>query len=157
MNSVSDAAIYSVEFGQMLEREAKRIGMNLSLRREPSESYWTAVAGQKPYAMTNFHPRPTHNMLLDLAFRKGAVWNFSNYENERLEQLIGESRATLDTGLRKQQYAEIQTIIHNSGAIIIPCFLNYVDGIANRVKGMTPLYIGNLSGFNFADKIWVDA
>ncbi len=155
--SVSDAALYSVELGQMIHREAQRIGMNLSLRREPAESYWTAVAGQKPYAMTNFHPRPTVNMLLDLAFRKGAVWNFSHYNNERLEQLMDQSRATLDMDLRKQQFAEIQEIIHNSGAIIIPTFLSYVDGMSKKVKGITPLYIGNLGGFNFADKIWLDA
>lgn len=154
--SVSDAALYSVEMGQMLQREAQRIGMNLSLRREPAESYWTAVTGQKPYAMTNFHPRPTLNMLLDLAFRKGAVWNFSHYENERLEQLLDQSRATLDLDLRKEQFAEIQQIIHQSGAIIIPCFLNYVDGVSKKIKGLEPLYIGSLGGFNFADKIWID-
>ena len=107
--------------------------------------------------MANFHPRPTLNMLLDLAFRKGAVWNFSNYENDRLEQLLDESRATLDMDLRKQQFAEIQGIIHNSGAIIIPCFLNYVDGVSKKVRGLEPLYIGNLGGFNFADTIWIDA
>lgn len=155
--SVSDAALYSVELGQMLQREAQRIGMNLSLRREPSESYWTAVTGQKPYAMANFHPRPTLNMLLDLAFRKGAVWNFSHYENDKLARLMDASRATLDLDLRKQQFGEIQSMIHNSGAIIIPCFLNYVDGVSNKIKGLTPLYIGNLGGFDFADKIWIDA
>lgn len=154
--SVSDAALYSVEYGQILQREATRIGMNLNLRREPAESYWTAVAGVRPYAMTNFHPRPTYNMFLDLAFREGAVWNFSHYSNDRLEKLITESRATLDLDLRKEQFAEIQTIIHDSGAILIPCFLNYVDGISTKVKGLTPLFIGNLHGFDFADEIWLD-
>lgn len=155
--SVSDAAIYSVEYGQLLQREAMQIGMNLQLRREPAESYWTAVAGVRPYAWTNFHPRPTYNMFLDLAFRKGAVWNFSHYSNDRLESLINESRATLDPTLRKEQFAEIQTIIHNSGAILIPCFLSYLDGISTKVKGLTPLPIGNLHGFDFADRIWLEA
>jgi len=155
--SVSDAVIYSVDMGQLLQREASRIGMNLSIRREPAESYWSVVAGQKPYATTNFHPRPTYNMLLNLAWQKGAVWNFSHYDNERLQALINESRGTLDMDLRKQQYGEIQSILHNSGAIIIPCFLSYVDGVSKKVKGLTPLQIGNLSGFNFTDKIWLDA
>lgn len=155
--SVSDAALYSVEYGQLLQREAMRIGLNLNLRREPAESYWTAVAGVRPYAFTNFHPRPTYNMLLDLSFREGAVWNFSHYSNDRLEKLINESRATLDLEKRKEQFAEIQTTIHNSGAILIPCFLNYVDGISTKVRGLTPLPIGNLHGFDFADRIWLDS
>ncbi|AYD04529.1 ABC transporter substrate-binding protein [Neorhizobium sp. NCHU2750] len=155
--SVSDAVLYSVDLGQLIQREASRAGMKLSIRREPSESYWSAVAGKKPYATTNFHPRPTYGMLLNLAWRKGAVWNFSHYENDKLEKLIVESGSTLDMGLRKEQYADIQTILHNSGAIIIPCFLNYVDGVSKKIKGMKPLQIGNLGGFNFTDKIWIDA
>lgn len=155
--SVSDAVLYSADLGQMIQREASRIGMNLQIRKEPSESYWSAVAGKKPYSMTNFHPRPTYGMLLNLSWRKGAVWNFSHYENDRLEQLIIESGATLDQALRQEQYAEIQTILHNSGAIIIPCFLSYVDGVSKKVKGLKPLQIGNLGGFNFTDKIWLDA
>jgi|GEM_PF-2395592 len=96
-------------------------------------------------------------MLLNLAWKKGAVWNFSHYENERLEKLIDMTRAEFDLAKRKEQYGEIQSIIHGSGAIAIPAFLSYVDGVAKKIKGLTPLPIGNLGGFNFTDRIWVDA
>lgn len=154
--SVGDGVLYSTDIGQLLLREATRVGLNLDLKREPAESYWTAVAGQRPYFATNFHPRPTYNMLLNLSWRKGAVWNFSHYENDRLELLIDESRATLDMAKRIEYYHEIQSIIYNSGAIIIPCFLNYVDGVSKKIKGLTPLPIGSLGGFNFTDRIWIE-
>ena len=95
-------------------------------------------------------------MLLNLAWRKGAVWNFSHYENDSLEKLIIDSRATLDPAKRKEQYDEIQAIIYNSGAMVLPCFLNYVDGVSNKVKGLTPIPVGSLGGFNFTDRIWLE-
>ncbi|GEO14038.1 ABC transporter substrate-binding protein [Microvirga aerophila] len=154
--SVSDGVLYSVDIGQLMQREASRAGLNLELRREPADSYWSAVAGKRPYFATNFHPRPTYNMLLNLAWRKGAVWNFSHYENDNLEKLIIDSRATLDPAKRKQQYDEIQAIIYNSGAMVLPCFLNYVDGVSNKIKGLTPIPVGSLGGFNFTDRIWLE-
>lgn len=154
--SMGDAVLYSVDIGQLMQREAMRAGLNLQIKREPAESYWTAVAGKRPFFATNFHPRPTYNMLLNLAWKKGAAWNFSHYENEKLEKLIDATRAEFDLAKRKEQYGEIQTIIHNSGAIIIPTFLSYVDGISKKIKGLTPLPIGNLGGFNFTDRIWLD-
>ena len=153
---VGDGVLYSIDIGQLLLREATRAGLNLDIKREPAESYWTAVAGKRPYAATNFHPRPTYNMLLNLAWRKGAPWNFSHYNNDKLEKLIDESRATLDMQKRVEYYHEIQSIIHNSGAIILPCFLSYIDGVSKRIKGLTPLPIGSLGGFNFTDRIWLE-
>lgn len=154
--SLGEGVLYSVDMGQLMQREATRVGLNLELRREPTDSYWTAVAGKRPFFATNFHPRPTYNMLLNLAWRKGAVWNFSHYENDRLDQLIVDARATLDEKKRKEQYDEIQSIIYNSGAIILPCFLSYVDGISKKVKGLTPIPVGSLGGFNFSDRIWLE-
>lgn len=154
--SISDAVVYSVDIGQLMQREAARAGLNLELRREPTDSYWTAVAGNRPYFGTNFHPRPTYNMFLNLAWRKGAAWNFSHYESEKMESLITQAQSTLDEAKRKEQYDEIQSIIYNSGALVLPCFLSYVDGVSKKVKGLTPVPLGNLGGFNFADRIWLE-
>lgn len=154
--SASVAAQFSVEMGQMIVREASRIGMNVRIRNEPSDGYWTVIAGKKPYSFTNFNPRPTYNQLLNLAYRSGAVWNYSHYENPQLDQLIDLTRATLDVEVRTKHYHDVQEIIHNSGSIVIPTFLNYVDGHAKKLKGLEPVPIGQLGGFNFAAKIWID-
>jgi len=155
--SISDAVLYSVEMGQFLQREAARAGLNLDLKREPTDSYWNAVAGKRPFFATNFHPRPTYNMLLNLAWKSGAAWNFSHYDSEALDKLIDQARATLDQARRKELYNEIQKTIHNSGAIVLPCFLNYVDGVSKKVQGLTPIPVGNLGGFNFTDRIWLES
>jgi peptide/nickel transport system substrate-binding protein len=155
--NVSDAAPFSVEIGQLLQREAVQIGLNLELKREPADSYWNAVAGQRPFTAINFNPRPTYNMLLNLAWKSGVPWNFSHYANPELDGLIDKARATLDQTARIEAYHKIEKIIYDSGYLMLPCFISYVDGISQKVQGLTPVPVGNLGGFNFADKVWFES
>ncbi|MGO8868384.1 MAG: ABC transporter substrate-binding protein [Alphaproteobacteria bacterium] len=155
--NVSDAAPFSVEIGQLLQREAMQIGLNLDLKREPADSYWNAVAGKRPFTAINFNPRPTYNILLSLAWKSGVPWNFSHYSNPELDKLIDKARATLDQTERTDAYHQIQKIIYDSGYLMLPCFISYVDGISNKVQGLTPVPVGNLNGFNFADKVWIES
>ncbi|MFV0475776.1 MAG: ABC transporter substrate-binding protein [Pikeienuella sp.] len=154
--SASVAAVFSVEMGQILAREASRIGLNVRIRNESSDGYWTVVTGKKPYSFSNFNPRPTYNQLLNLAWRSGAVWNFSHYENPQLDELIDLTRSTLDIGQRTAHYHDLQEIIYNSGAIMLPTFFNYVDGHSKKLKGLEPIPINPLGGSNFAVNVWID-
>lgn len=154
---VSDASAFSVEIGQLLQRGAAGVGLNLDLRREPADSYWSAVAGKRALFAATFNPRPTYNMLLSLAWRSGAAWNFSHYSNPKLDALIDKARITLDQSLRAEIYGDIQTMIHDSGALVLPCFISLVDGVSNKVQGLTPIPVGALGGFNFTDRVWLTA
>ena len=54
-------------------------------------------------------------------------------------------------------YSQIQKSIQDSGSITLPCFMSYVDGISKKVKGLVPVPVGNLSGFNFSDSVWLES
>jgi len=153
---VSDAAPFSVEIGQLLQREATQIGLDLELKRDPADSYWNTVAGQRPFTAINFNPRPTYNMLLSLAWKSGVPWNFSHYSDSELDNLIDKARTTLDKSERTHTYYQIEKIIYDAGYLMLPCFISYVDGISNKVQGLVPVPVGNLSGFNFADRAWLE-
>lgn len=153
--SVSDGVVYSVEIAQLLQREAARAGLDLKLRREPSESYWTAVAGKRPYFATNFFARPTPNLLLNVTWKTGSQWNYSQFSNARLDELIDLARTTLDMDKRTAMYHEIQQILHDSGAVAMPVFMSYIDGVSSRVEGLVPNQLGNFSAFRFADQVWL--
>lgn len=152
---VSDASAFSVEIGQLLQREAAGVGLNLDLRREPADSYWSAVAGKRALFAATFNPRPTYNMLLNLAWKTGAAWNFSHYSDPDLDAMIDKARVVLDGTQRAQIYGDIQAKIHDSGALILPSFISFVDGVSNKVQGLTPIPVGALGGFNFTDRVWL--
>ncbi|MGB6008108.1 ABC transporter substrate-binding protein [Castellaniella sp.] len=154
---VSEASAFSIDIGQILQREAAGIGLNLDLRKEPATSYWSVVAGKRPFFAMTINPRPTYNILLNMTWKTGAVFNFSHFSDARLDSLIDTARVTMDEAKRADLYREIDAVIYGSGALILPAFINYVDGLSNRVKGLRPIPIAPLGGCEFVDSIWLSS
>ncbi len=54
-------------------------------------------------------------------------------------------------------YADMQTMIHEEAGIGIPLFLASLDGHTTKLKGLSPIPLGGLMGYNFAEHVWLDA
>ena len=154
---VSEAATQSVDFGQMIQREAARVGLTINLRREPSDGYWSNIWMQRAFHAGEWNARPTFGILLDLGWRSDSNWNETQLKNTRLDTLITEARETVDPAKRKEIFGGIQAILYEEGGNLIPAFGSYIDGKAIAVKGMPSTPTGNFGGFNFADSVWLDA
>lgn len=154
---VSDAALGSVDMGLMLQQTAARAGLTIELKREPSDGYWSNIWLKRAFIGSEWNARAVDDLNLSLVFLSDAKWNEDHIANERLDGLIKEARATLELEKRKEIYGEVQTIIHGESGHVIPAFADYLDGISNRVKGLEPVPVGNIGGFNFANKIWLDS
>jgi peptide/nickel transport system substrate-binding protein len=89
-------------------------------------------------------------------FKSDAKWNDTQFKDERLDQLIDLARATIDHEKQRTIYTEIEEIIYEQGGNAIPAFVNYLDGLSSKVKGLEPVPLGNLGGFNFADSVWLE-
>jgi peptide/nickel transport system substrate-binding protein len=155
--NVSEASPFSLEIAQLLQREGSRIGLNLDIRRNPSDSYWNNVSGQRAVTANTMNPRPTDGMNLNLSWRSGAPWNRTRLNNAELDSLIDQAGAEADQAKRKQIYGRVQEIIHESAVMTIPAFMNYVDGMAANVRGLKPLPVGLLGGYDFANTVWLAA
>lgn len=153
---VSAAAMNSIELGLLLQREAARIGLTIKLKREPADGYWGNIWRKRSFHAGEWNARPTYDLLLTLGWKSNAKWNETQFKSERLDKLIDEGRATVDFAKRKSIYGEIQKILHDEGGNLVPCFVDYLDAISNKVKGLKPVPVGNLGGFNFADSVWLD-
>jgi peptide/nickel transport system substrate-binding protein len=105
----------------------------------------------------NINPRPSADILLTQFFKSDAQWNESRWKNAKFDQLLVAARAETDLAKRKQMYADMQTMIHNESGIGIPLFLASLDGHTTKLKGLTPIPLGGLMGYNFAEHVWFDA
>lgn len=152
---VSDASAFSVDIGQLLQREAMNVGLNLNLQRDPADSYWSAIAGKRALFATTFNPWATVNMFLNLTWKTDAAWNFSHYSDPDLDRMIDTARVTTDEAKRKEIYSDIQQNIRGSGALNLPSFISFVDGVSNQVKGLKPVPTGPLGGYTFTDQVWL--
>jgi peptide/nickel transport system substrate-binding protein len=54
-------------------------------------------------------------------------------------------------------YADLQTMIHEQAGIGIPLFLSSLDAHTTRLKGLSPIPVGGLMGYNFAENVWLQA
>lgn len=152
----SPAASSSVDMAVILQNSASQAGLNIDLKRVPSDGYWSNYWLKAPFVYGNINPRPTANILLTLFFKSTAPWNESRWKNPKFDALLIQSRAETDFAKRKQMYADMQKLIHDEAGIGIPVFISSLDAYSTKVKGLQPIPVGDLMGFNFAQNVWLD-
>ncbi|WP_375134463.1 ABC transporter substrate-binding protein [Roseateles aquatilis] len=153
----SPVAMYSVEMGLVLQQAAQRAGLALELRRMPSDGYWSNHWLNSPVGFGNVNPRPSADALLTQFFKSDAAWNGSRWKNPQFDQLLLASRAETDLAKRKQMYADMQVLISQEAGVGIPLFLASLDGHSSKLKGLSPIPLGGLMGYSFAEHVWLDA
>ncbi|MDA8521494.1 ABC transporter substrate-binding protein [Acidovorax sp. NCPPB 4044] len=153
----SPAAMYSTEIALLLQQAGQRIGLDLDVKRMPADGYWSNHWLTNPVGFGNVNPRPSADTLLTQFFKSDAAWNESRWKSAQFDQLLLASRAETDQDKRKQMYADMQTMIHQDAGIGIPLFLASIDGHSTRLKGLSPIPLGGLMGYSFAEHVWVEA
>ena len=153
----SPAALYSVEMALVMQQTAKSIGLDLDVKRMPADGYWSNHWLNSAVGFGNVNPRPSADILLTQFFKSDAQWNESRFKDPKFDQLLVAARGETDLAKRKQMYADLQTMIHTEAGIGIPLFLASLDGHTTKLKGMTPIPLGGLMGYNFAEHVWLDA
>jgi peptide/nickel transport system substrate-binding protein len=153
----SPAAPNSIDMAQVMQQSGQRIGLNLELRRVPADGYWSNHWFKHPLGFGAINPRPSADILFTLFFKSDATWNESGWKNPRFDTLLGLARAETDDAKRRAMYAEMQGLVHEHSGIGIPVFQNLLDGHTTKLKGLHPIPVGNLMGFDFAQHAWLDS
>jgi peptide/nickel transport system substrate-binding protein len=153
----SPAAAGSVDMASVLQEYGARVGLELAVNRMPADGYWSTHWMKHPLTFGDVNPRPTADLVFSQFFRSDADWNESGWKNPRFDRLLVEARAEADEGRRKQLYGEMQQLVHDHCGVAIPVFIHMLDGHDRRLKGMTPIPLGGLMGYRFAEYAWWDA
>ena len=148
---VAEVAPGTTDICLLMQREAQKIGLKLNINKVPNDGYWGAVWMKTPINVTTWNMRPTANVMMNLAFAPTAPWNDSLWANERMGQLLIESRAVTDAGLRHEMYCEMQTLISNESGMIIPAHRNYLDAKSDKIEGITRMPLGALGGYEWPE------
>ena len=110
----------------LFSEHAKGAGIELTAVREPNDGYWADVWLKKPFVTVTWGARPTPDNMFTLAYKKGAAWNESHWENERFNELLTQAKGQLNDELRGEMYREMCQLARDDGGTIIPLFRNYV-------------------------------
>ncbi|MBU9366013.1 ABC transporter substrate-binding protein [Burkholderia multivorans] len=152
----SPAAMYSVDIAQILQQSARQAGLNLDIKRMPADGYWSNHWLQSPVGFGSIVPRPNADTVLTQFFRSNATWNESRWKNPKFDQLLSAARAETDMPKRRQMYADMQVMIHEGSGIGIPLFVATIDGHSKKLKGLSPIPLGGMMGYSFAENVWLE-
>ena len=153
----SRAATYSLDMALMLQQFGQLVGLEFEIHQVPADGYWSRHWLNSPVGFGNVNPRPTADMVLSQFFKSDSPWNESRWKSERFDRLLIAARSEFDHAKRKQMYADLQTMIHSDSGIGIPLFLSSIDGHSRKLQGLSPIPLGGLMGFSFAENVWLSS
>ncbi|MFN3986915.1 MAG: ABC transporter substrate-binding protein [Rhodocyclaceae bacterium] len=153
----SVAAPGSVDIAQLLQLSAQQIGLRLDIKQMPAEGYWSSHWMKHPLGFGAVSARPTADLLFSLFFQSDAAWNESGWKSAQFDELLLASRGETDDAKRKQLYADMQVLIHETAGVGIPQFNVSIDGHTARLKGYGGHPLGGLMGYMYAEHVWLDA
>lgn len=117
----------AVDAAALFKESASKAGIDVTVRREPDDGYWSNVWLKKPFCFGYWGGRPTEDWMFSQVYAKGAAWNESHWDNDRFNALLVEARSELDESKRRDMYREMQLLCRDDGGTIIPVFANYID------------------------------
>lgn len=116
----------AVDMCVLFSERAKAAGINLKVKREPNDGYWSDVWLKKPFVFVKWGARPTPDNMFTLAYKDDAAWNEAHWKHPRFNELLLQAKAELNDTLRAEMYREMCQISRDEGGTIIPIFVNFV-------------------------------
>ena len=153
----SEAAGSAIDMAMIIQASAAQIGMKLDMKRVPSDGYWSNYWLKAPIHFGNINPRPTPDILFSLLYKSDAPWNESRFVSEKFDKMLVEARGSLDQAKRREIYNEMQVMVSEQAATIIPAYTSNVDAISAKLKGLEPNPLGGMMGYAFAEYVWLAA
>jgi len=88
---------------------------------------------KKAFSACYWSGRPTENWIFSQIYAADASWNDTFWKNDRFNELLVQARSELNASLRREQYVEMQQIIHNDGGVCLPLFQSDVMAYSNKL------------------------
>lgn len=153
----SEAAKGSLDIAQLLQLSAQQIGLKLDIKRVSAEGYWSNHWMKHPLHFGAISARPTVDLMFSTFYHSEAAWNESGWKNEQFDQLLVAARGETDEAKRKQMYADMQVLVHETCGLGIPKFNSSLDGHNVKLKGYSAHPLGGFMGYMFAEHVWLEA
>jgi peptide/nickel transport system substrate-binding protein len=155
LHTAEACGVGAIEQALMLQQAALKVDFKITIKRDPSDGYWSSTWMKFPFHMSGWSAKATSGIFLTITNKSDAPWNESQWKNKKFDQLLLASNSETDYAKRKEMYCEMQQLIYDTGGTIIPAFSDFIDGISEKVKGLKPLPLAGLGGLKFHETVWL--
>ncbi|MGB0410674.1 MAG: ABC transporter substrate-binding protein [Pikeienuella sp.] len=145
----------AVDASALLQQSAAKAGMNIEVKREPNDGYWSEVWNKQPFCCSYWGGRPTQDQMYSTAYLSTADWNDTRFKREDFDQLLVAARAELDLTKRKQMYSDMGYMVRDEGGTICPMFNDFIDATGKRAGGYDADPNGEMMNGFALTKCWV--
>jgi peptide/nickel transport system substrate-binding protein len=157
LSTADSIATGAVDVAVLYSEHAKAAGIDIQVKREPNDGYWSDVWLKKPWCMVAWGARPTPDVMYSLAYKSGAAWNESHWENERFNELLVAAKSELDDSVRAEMYRDMAMLARDDGGTVLPYFPNFLYGRRSNVKTTGSVAASwQLDGYRAASRWWFD-
>ncbi len=131
-------------------------GINLEVKREPVDGYFSNVFMRKPFVASYWGARPTADLMFTTAYSSEAKWNESRFNNPAFDKLLVEARVELDESKRAEMYRDMQAMVRETGGTVVPLFADNVFAASDKI-GHPEAMAGNweLDGGRSLERWWM--
>ncbi|MFT4015057.1 MAG: ABC transporter substrate-binding protein [Paracoccus sp. (in: a-proteobacteria)] len=147
----------AVDAAVLFQQNAAAAGIELNIRREPDDGYWTNVWNVQPFCASYWGGRPTQDSRYSTNYISTAEWNDTRFKREDFDKLVLQARGELDTEKRKELYRQIAMIQRDEGGTILPVFNDYINAASKKLMGFVPDIGNDLSNGKLASRVWLES
>ena len=144
----------AVDAATLFKEDAKKSGIDIKMVVEPAQAYWDNDWLKKPFVGGNWNGRPTEDWMFTTVYAEGAPWNESHWSNKQFNDLLLAARAELDEAKRRQMYYEMQILVRDQGATIIPLFNNFMAAVSSKVQTAKVAANWEFDGYKAPERWW---
>ncbi len=132
---VSDISEGAIRMAEVYQAQVRDAGIDVRLVLAPSDGYWSDTWMQEPFVATSWSQRPA-DQILNEAFRSGAAWNETFWNDPEFDAALDAAREELDFETRKELYGDLQRTLFETGGAFIPVHLNSGRAFTAKISGL---------------------
>ncbi len=147
----------AVDAAVLYQESAKKAGIQIEVKREPEDGYWTNVWNAQPFCATYWGGRPTQDSRYSTSYLSTAEWNDTRFKNEAFDKMVVAARAELDETKRRAMYRDMSEMMRDEGGLIAPMFNDFIDGVSANIQGWVDNPAGELMNGDAPLRCWLSA
>ncbi|MCZ7450826.1 ABC transporter substrate-binding protein [Agrobacterium rhizogenes] len=147
----------AVDAAVLYQQSAKKAGIEIEVKREPGDGYWSNVWNVQPFSTAYWGGRATQDQMYSTAYLSSADWNDTRFLRPDFDKILLEARSELDNAKRKDMYRDMAVMVRDEGGVILPMFNDFVNASTKAVKGYVHDIGSDLSNGYVATRVWLNA
>lgn len=147
----------AVDSCSVFQETAKQGGVNIQIKREPVDDYWSNIWLKQPFLLSRAGVRATPDVMFSLFFQSNAAWNETFWKSEQFDKMLLAGRSTTDLAKRKDIYGEMQQLIADGSGAAIFMYPAQIDLYTTQVGGTAPDATRPMMGCRVAERAWFKA